>query len=122
MSKHNHQEFVDWLEHEIWKKRVTYSEVARRGGISHSRISQVLGGETPGWEFVAAVARALEQPLDLVAKKAGLWEGGPDAVQIEKGEYVNLFLGLPEHQRDLVLVQMRAWDLYGRRREQRRDR
>lgn len=114
MGNH-HKTFTSWLEDQIWKQRITYSEVARRGGISHARISQVLAGDNPGWEFVAAVARALDQDLDLVAHKAGLWEGGPDRTSVQVKEYTDLFSRLPAHERSLILQTMRAWDLYAER-------
>ena len=103
-------EFVQWLENEIWKRRLTYAELSRRGGISPARISQVLAaGEPPGWQFVAAMARALDKDLAVVAKKAGLWEDGPSGPEIETKEYADLFRELAADQRRYILLTMQSW-------------
>lgn len=64
--------FQDWLGGEIRKSGLNYSEIARKGGISHSRISQVMGGDPPGTVFCIGVARGLNLSPDLVLEKAGI--------------------------------------------------
>lgn len=106
-------EFVAWLENEIWKQRLTYAELARRGDISPARISQVLGaGEPPGWQFVAAMARALNKDLSVVAHKAGLWEQTSEGPSIDQKEYADLFDELTPNQRRYILLTMQAWSSY----------
>lgn len=103
-------EFVQWLEREIWRRRLTQAELARRGNLSPARISQVLAaGESPGWQFVAGVARALDKDLSVVAHKAGLWDQPPDGHSIEQGEYVELFKQLTAEQQRLLLLAMQGW-------------
>ena len=113
-----HSEFVAWLENEIWKKRLTYAELARKGDISPARISQVLGaGEAPGWQFVAAMAKALSKDLSVVAHKAGLWEQTPNGPSIDQKEYADLFDELTPNQRRYILLTMQAWSSFDSRVE-----
>lgn len=122
MGNTPHNEFNGWMEEQIWKRRLSYRAVARAGGISSARISQVLaGGEPPGWDFCAAMARALDLPLLHVLSKAGLWTE-TDPAEITEGEYVDLFKRLTARQQSLLLVQMRAWDLHAQREEMAEDR
>lgn len=51
--------FRDWLLDQIRTSGLSNSEIARRGGISHARISQVLRGEAPGEKFCRGIARAV---------------------------------------------------------------
>lgn len=63
--------FNDWLLIQIRKSGLSQSEIARRGGISHARISQVLAGETPGEKFCKGIAQGLNIPADIVFREAG---------------------------------------------------
>ena len=64
--------FNDWLRQKITESGLSHSEIARRGGTSHSRISQVLTGDKPGSAFCVAIARAFNLPPEYVLEKAGI--------------------------------------------------
>lgn len=107
--------FVDWLEDEIWRQRLSQAELARRGNMSPARISQVLAaGERPGWQFVAGVARALNKDLSVVAHRAGLWELRPYEVKMvgldpETKELLQSYEQLTPEQRELILLTVKTW-------------
>lgn len=64
--------FNEWLLQKIEQSGLSYSELGRRGGISHARISQVVSGDKPGAEFCLAIARALGERPETVMRLAGL--------------------------------------------------
>lgn len=64
--------FSEWLSKKIEESGLSYSELARRGGTSHARISQVIGGETPGADFCVKIARALGESPEYVLRLAGI--------------------------------------------------
>jgi len=65
--------FANWLEKEIKARGWTIRELARRAGLTHVTISNVLNGtRNPGVEFCLGVARALREPPELVFRRAGL--------------------------------------------------
>ena len=70
-------DFSLWLLREIEERGWSYSETARRGGISHARISQVIAGNNPGEEFCQAIARAFKIPVIEVMRRAGILEPLP---------------------------------------------
>lgn len=69
------ESFITWLENEIERRGWTLRETARRAGLSHAAISNVLNRQrNPGWDFCAALSRAFEMPPEWVFWKAGLLE------------------------------------------------
>ena len=46
----------DWIIQELEVHHWSMRELARRAGISHSWISNVLAGQSPSWDFCAAIA------------------------------------------------------------------
>ncbi len=99
--------FSLWLIREMETRGWSYSETARRGGISHARISQVVGGETPGAEFCLAIARAFKMEPEDVLKRAGRFPPEPP-VTSRRREADRLFARLSEEDQETLLVQMRA--------------
>jgi transcriptional regulator with XRE-family HTH domain len=55
-----------WVTDELRRRGWSIRELARRSGLSHVAISQVLSGQRqPGWDFCAAIAEPLEaSPMD----------------------------------------------------------
>ena len=99
--------FAEWLLSELDERGLSYSEAARRGGISHARISQVISGGNPGPEFCLGVADALNLPALTVFQKAGLLPS--ESKTSSKGrEALHLFEKLSLAQQELVLTQIRA--------------
>lgn len=99
--------FVTWLLEQIEERDVSYSEVARTGGISHGRISQVISGDKPGWDFCEAIARAFNLPAEIVFQKAGLLPSEPEHTSLEK-EAVHLLREMSPERRQYILTTMRA--------------
>jgi len=84
---------------------MSYREVARRGGISGPRISQVLNGENPGADFCVAMARGLSLPPGLVLQKAGIVPPQPEQVEGEQ-QALSLFRRLEVELRQSMIVTM----------------
>lgn len=80
--------FSDWLLQEVERRGLTYSELARRGGTTPARVSQVISGDKPGWDFCLAVARAFGEPPEKIFRLAGLLppEPGDDDLDITADE------------------------------------
>jgi transcriptional regulator with XRE-family HTH domain len=101
-------EFGEWLKKQLEERRLSMSEAGRRGGISHSRISQVVaGGEKPGWELVAAIARALNLPLAYVAHKAGRWAEYRE--EPEADIVIHHYKALPPDRQKMIRDLLRHW-------------
>lgn len=64
-------DFRDWLKSEIERRGLSYSEIGRRGDITHARISQVLSGEPPGKVFCIGIANAFGLEANEVLRLAG---------------------------------------------------
>ena len=71
-------DFIEWLTDKIRTGGLSYSELARRGGMSHARISQVMAGETPGADFCVKLARALGESPEYVLRLAGILDPLPE--------------------------------------------
>ena len=65
-------DFGEWLLGEIEKSGLSYSEIGRRSGFSHARISQIVNGDKPSADFCIAISRALNLSPMLVLRRAGL--------------------------------------------------
>lgn len=65
-------EFRDWLLKEMDQAGLSNSEFARRAGVSHARISQVLSGDSPGKKFLIRIADVLGKPRSEVFSAAGI--------------------------------------------------
>jgi transcriptional regulator with XRE-family HTH domain len=66
-------DFVNWLNEELGKRDWSIRELARRSGISHASISQVLNRHRyPGSDFCLAIARGLQLPPEEVFRRAGI--------------------------------------------------
>jgi len=99
--------FSKWLLEEIGARGLTYSDIARKGKISHARVSQVLAGEPPGKRFCLAIAKALQIPPETIFREAGLLPPVPEnSVSAEQALY--LFRRLTVADQERILVMMRA--------------
>ena len=103
----NTNDFGQWLLEELERRDLSYSEVARRGGTSHARISQVISGGNPGVDFCHAIARALDIPPENVFRRAGLLPS--ESEQSEQAKLVlYLFERLSSGDRRTVLTIIRS--------------
>jgi transcriptional regulator with XRE-family HTH domain len=109
---HNNDEFVDWLLKEIDNRGWNQSELARRAGISHGRVSQIVSGDKPGADFCIAIAHALNISVLNVLSRAGIHHEPEETTNTREANI--LFAQLPDDQQEMVITQMRAWVERGR--------
>lgn len=101
-------ELVGWLAEEIERRGWSMRELARRAGLSHATVSQVLSGQqAPTWGFCAAIAGPLDEPVDELFIRAGLKRRPPAPVQ-EEHEVVAIVRGLPADVRAWLMVMLRG--------------
>lgn len=99
--------FSEWLLQEAEKADLSFAEIARRGGISHARISQVISGESPGWEFCLGIARGLKLPPETILRRAGILPSKPNSN--ERGErLLHHFNRLSEADQELAIALLEA--------------
>jgi len=109
-------DFAKWLDAEIKKQDLSFSEIAKRSkangrrGISYARISQVVtAGETAGPDFCIAVARGLNLDPVLVLRKADILPPAPgDSDDPALRECWRLLNELSPSDLDCVLRQLRG--------------
>ena len=106
MTKSN-KAFSQWLLSEITAQGMSYSEVARRGRISHARISQVIAGEEPGKRFCKGIARALKVPVEEVFRRAGILPPQPEHDEHTE-TLLFLFRNLSVEDQERLLAMMRG--------------
>jgi transcriptional regulator with XRE-family HTH domain len=95
--------FGDWLLNELNKQGWSQNELAKRAGISHGTVSNIINGNKGvGQDSLIAIARALKLPADLVFRKAGLL---PPAVDIDEAAEALLhkIMNLPPEKRKQVI-------------------
>lgn len=112
-------EFTEWIEDEMTKRGWTIRETARRAGLTHAAISNVLNDQrNPGWNFCVGIARAFGKPPEDVMRRAGLLPRLPAPKEHGEGtiqKLADLIYNLPiEVQEDLLAI---AWSLYQRYRD-----
>lgn len=107
------QKFVDWLLGEIAERKISHRELARRAGISHTAISNVLSGyRDPTWDFCAAIAKPLDkQPIE-VFRIVGLLPpsaGRVDELSQDELEWLEVYRSLDADQRKTIFGVVAGW-------------
>lgn len=88
MAKSIMAKFTKWLEDEIEKSGLSQSEIARRGGITQSYISQVkLEEKQPGYGFYFAIAKGLGIDIVDVLIAAGVAKPRPEGSPVAEEGY-----------------------------------
>ena len=106
-------DFPDWLTQEMDRRGWKTSRLARRSGLAHSTIGDVLSRRTsPGATFCKRIAVALNIPPDQVLRQAGILPPAATGGQEELLDYLQY---LTEEDRDTILRIART--LYERRAE-----
>jgi len=101
--------FSKWLLKEIEARGLTYSDIARKGKISHARVSQVLAGEPPGKRFCLAIAKALQIPAETVFREASLLPPVPEnSASAEQALYQFRRLTVADQERILAMMRVLA--------------
>jgi transcriptional regulator with XRE-family HTH domain len=77
----------DWITEHLTANGWSQRELARRAGISHANISNVVSGQRPStWDFCAAIAGPFGVSPIVVFRKANLLRGG-NLQQVEAEYY-----------------------------------
>lgn len=98
------KDFVTWLNDEMNRRGWTNSELHRRSGMANSTISMILGGQkNPGWDFCAAIAKALDRPAEQVFRLAGLLPPLPAGEDAAFQELIELARNMSPEDRKAVL-------------------
>jgi len=100
------KDFVTWVMEELEERGWSYSELARRAGVSASTISMVISGKrSPGWELCAGIAQAFNlSPLRVFAL-AGLMVPLPGLDKDATVEQVvQIMRALSPEQREEILA------------------
>ena len=104
-------DLASWLNIQLNETGWSQRELARRAGVSHSTVSQVLSlQQRPTWDFCAGIAQALRVPVDEVFVLAGLKPPPPASVE-DEAEALALLRRLPSQTRRVVLDILRGLTL-----------
>ena len=96
----------DWISNELQRRGWSQREVARRGGISHSTVSDVLSGQrTPTADFCIAIANAFGTSRADVLTRAGIL---PDVESHNVRQLTHLFDQLSTEDQTAILIMVRA--------------
>ncbi|MCP4416879.1 MAG: helix-turn-helix transcriptional regulator [Chloroflexi bacterium] len=84
---------------------MSQAELARRGDLSPSQVSKILNMQsTPGESALSGIAKALDLPLDMVFREAGLLPPQSDILD-ELDEFAHLYQQLNQADRnDLIEI------------------
>ena len=97
-----------WLNMKLQSRGWSQRELARRAGVSHTTVSQVISKvRQPTWDFCASVAVALGEPIDEVFILAGLKNPLPPAVEEER-EAIRILRSLSTTVRNVAMTVLRA--------------
>jgi transcriptional regulator with XRE-family HTH domain len=101
--------FRRWLKDQFEQRGWSHSDVAREAGdMTVSTIGRILdGGEHPGWDFIASMAKLLDKDLRFVAWKAGRWDSLPEGSPLER-DLLETFEQLTPEHRELALLMIHA--------------
>lgn len=100
--------FSSWLVSEIEKRSWTQNELARRAGISHGTVSNILNGNKGvGENSLNAIAQALGIPPAVVFRRAGLLPKESPMTE-QKERLLFLFDQLPESEQRSFLLMLAA--------------
>ena len=97
-------EFSNWLLKEIKEAGLSYSEISRRGGPSHARISQVISSAKPGLDFCIGIAHVLNIPRKRVFRKAGFLPSRPHVIGEQKEELDDYYEALSQADRGRLVA------------------
>jgi transcriptional regulator with XRE-family HTH domain len=102
--------FAEWLLAEIEKSGLSNSEIARRAGVSHARISQILGGDPPGKSFLQKIGGVLGKSRSEVFRAAGLIDRLIDEESPSVREMIGKFTRLSDEDQIYMLKIITALD------------
>ena len=60
-------DYLNWLTKELSNRSWSRRELARRAGVSHTWVADVINGREPSWDFCAAIAPAFDMsPVEML--------------------------------------------------------
>ena len=89
------------------KQSISIRELARRSGVSHPTISNIINGATPTYEACAKLAPALNLPLEIVLRSAGLLPAS-EKLTADQQHMLFLYNSLAAEQQNYVIKFMQA--------------
>ncbi len=102
------QTFNEWVLAQIEARDWSVRELARRAGVSHGAINNVLNDlRNPGPDLCQALARALHVPAEEVFRRAGLLPERP-SYNVREERALYLFSRLPDAAQEYLLTTMEA--------------
>jgi len=112
---------VTWLTNQIETRGWSLRELARRSGLSHATISNVLSGQSnPGFDFCTGIAKALGESPQTVLRLAGLLpEVSADKARQE--ELLAWFDGLSDEDQDYALLLVKTLGETRKREQEERE-
>jgi transcriptional regulator with XRE-family HTH domain len=97
-----------WLANEIETRGWSIRELARRAGVSHTTVADVISQQRiPTWDFCAAIAGALDKSPEDIFRLAGLLPPIPPAVEEER-EAIGILRALSPELRAAVMNMLRS--------------
>lgn len=101
----NMSDFSDWLSEKLTAVGWSYNELGRQAGISSGGVSLLMSGQQePSYEFCRKIAHALNEPLELVLRKADLLPETQKDDPLVKEIMLYIEQLSPEEQEDIAIM------------------
>jgi transcriptional regulator with XRE-family HTH domain len=98
--------FDQWIITELKKRNWNQNELAKRAGIAHGTVSNIINNNKGvGESSLRAIARAFKYPPEIVFRAAGLLPQVQQSSETEE-KLLYLFTELSDEQRGMVLEYM----------------
>jgi len=89
------------------KQNISIRELARRAGLAHPTVSNIINGAAPTYEVCAKLAPVLNLPLEIVLRSAGLLPAS-EKLTADQQHMLYLYNSLGADQRKYVIKFMQA--------------
>lgn len=98
--------FSTWLQGELKRRDWSISHLSRKSKISDAHLSRLLSGSRkPGVEALMAIAQALDLPIALVYRRAGLLPPTGDEPDTLEQEWLHVFRKTRSQQEQQELLE-----------------
>ncbi len=104
-------ELIEWLTLNMNKNNWGVREVARRAGVSHPTVSDVLNGKPPSLDTSVALAKLFNTTPELILRMAGVFSSGKDDLSPKKRQLIHLAEQSDDDAVDMALAVLEtAWE------------